>query len=400
MKTRKILQLCSLSLAIIAITAGAFFFTFKQTEAIVPVTPPITQQVVLQIQAPTVTPVLIPPNTQIVKHLFNIKNIPSPKAVTISKDGQEIWVTSLLNKNLGAAVFDIKDGKRLADVTLNNGGGVEVIFSHDGSKAYVSQMETAKVYEIDVKTKKVLRSFNTKSSWTKILFLNADGKRLYAANWLGNNVSEFDLETGKLVRNIPTVKTPRGIYVTSDNLYMYVAGYEYGEIQKIDLATGKGKALYKSGGAMRHMVVDDEKKIMYLSDMGRASILKLDLTTDIITKFATTDTHPNTIALTPDKKILAVSNRGKNFSATDYYRPGPEWGSVQLFDTTDGKLLDAIVGGNQPTALDISPDGTKLIFSDFLDARLQVWELPSYEVLKSGNGGLGNVYKTQLKKKK
>src|SRR5687767_8478973 len=52
-----------------------------------------------------------PINTQLVKHLFNITKIPSPKAVTISKDGTEIWVTSLLNKNLGAAVYNFENKK-------------------------------------------------------------------------------------------------------------------------------------------------------------------------------------------------------------------------------------------------------------------------------------------------
>ena len=78
--------------------------------------------------------------------------------------------------------------------------------------------------------------------------------------------------------------------------------------------------------------------------------------------------------------------------------PGPEWGSVLLFDTETGKMLDAIVGGNQPTALDVSPDGKYLVFSDFLDARLEVYEIPSYETLKNGNGGRSGIYKSELKK--
>jgi DNA-binding beta-propeller fold protein YncE len=338
------------------------------------------------------------PAGQLVHHLFNISGAPSEKGVAFSPDGKEIWTTLLLNKKRGVTIFDAITGKKIQDINLNNGGGVEIVFSSDGTKAYVSQMETAKVFEIDTQTKKITRVFKTGGTWTKVLELSEDGKIIYASNWVSNNVSQIDLTTGKLLRLIPTVTTPRGVYATKDNKTLYVAGFDKGEIEKIDLTTGKGKVIYKSGGAMRHFTVDEDKNILYVSDMGRASILKLDLTTGKVTKFAKTDINPNTIALSPDKKILFVSCRGTNFSATNYYVPGPDWGSVLLFDTDTGKMLDAIVGGNQPTALAVSDNGANLVFSDFLDARLEVFQIPSYEILKNGNGGRSSTYKKYLKK--
>ncbi len=335
---------------------------------------------------------------QIVKHLFNINSVPSPKAVAITLDGKEIWATMLLNKTRGVAVFDSTTGKNTANINLNNGGGVEIVFSADGSLAYVSQMETAKVFEIDTAAKKVLRVFDTKSSWTKFLILSRDGKTIYASNWVGNNVSEINLEIGKLVRQIPTVKTPRGLYVTGDGKFLYVAGFDKGEIEKIDLKTDQGKIVYKNGGAMRHIIADEEKGMLYISDMGTNTIFQLSLVSDEVKKFATTDVNPNTIALSPDKKILFVSCRGINASADNYYVPGPEWGSVLLFDTETGQMLDAIVGGNQPTALDISKNGQMLVFSDFLDSRLEIFQVPPYEILKLGQGGRSSVYKSELKK--
>ncbi len=362
---------------------------------------------------------------QLVTRVGYAKNIPAPKSLTFSPDGKEMWATSLMNEKAGLDVFDVSFmnkgltaqvnslagtsnslasttiAKRIATIVLPGGGAVEVIFSKDGTKAYISQMETARVFEIDTVTKKVLRIFKTGASWTKIMLLSPDGKKLYASNWLSNNVSEIDLETGLLVRNIKTVATPRGLYVTKDGAYLYVAGYDKGEIQKINLATGKGTVIYKTGGAMRHIVADENALgggVLYISDMGRATIFKLSLKDDSVVKFASTDVNPNTIALSPDKKVLIVSCRGVNKSATDYYNPGPEWGSVLLFDTETGKKLDAIVGGNQPTALDITADGKFFAFSDFLDARIQLFSLPSYEILKLGNGGRSGVYKKELRK--
>ena len=340
------------------------------------------------------------PAGQLVNHIFDIKNAPAAKAIAISPNGKEIWATLLMNKNRGVSIFSAEDGKKITDINLDGGGGVEVIFSKDGGKAYVSQMETARVFEIDSNTKKILRIFKTKSSWTKVIEISRDGTKLYASNWLGNNISEIDLISGKLLRNIKTVKTPRGMYITKDGKCIYVAGFDKGEIQKINLEDNTRKIIFKSGGAMRHFAVDEENGFLYLSDMAKNVIWKINLETNEVVKFAKTDSHPNTIALSSDKKILFVSSRGHNFSSSNYYVPGPDWGSVVLFDTSDAKILDAIVAGNQPTALDISKDGSLLAFSDFLDARIEVFKVPSYEELLKGNGGRGEVYKKELIKRK
>jgi DNA-binding beta-propeller fold protein YncE len=311
---------------------------------------------------------------------------PNPKQVVFTPDGKELWV-SLLG-GAGLEVFDPLTGEKLSQITLGEHGAVEVIFTKDGKTAYASQMETASVYEIDRVSRKVTRQFKTGGSWTKVLLLSPDEKTLWASNWVSDDVSEIDLTTGKLVRRMKTVDTPRGLYCTPDGARLYVAGYENGDIERIDLDTGKGTVIFKTGGAMRHMVGDDKRGLLYVDDMATIGkvVYVVDLATDRVTKLATTDERPNTMDLSPDGKVLYVSNRGKD-NPKSYYITGPEWGSVLAIDTATGTILDAIVGGNQCTGLDVSPDGTLLAFSDFLDNRIRIYMIPEYEVLANGNGG-------------
>ena len=311
-------------------------------------------------------------------YLFSTLNMPNIKAVAFNSNGNEIWGTSLMNNKNAIFVIYGDTGKKITNIDLAKNGGVEIVFSKDGTKAYVSQMETAKVFELDTSTKKILRIFNTGGTWTKVLTLSPDNKTLYATNWVSNNISVIDLGTGKLVKKIKTVNTPRGIYVTEDGNTMYVAGFDSGDLQKINLVTGEKKIIYKSGGALRHIVGDNINKILYISDMANNVIYKLDLATDKVVKFVATDSNPNTIDLMYGGKILVVSCRGKNNSVS-YYIPGPTWGSVQLFDTKNGTLLDAIIGGNQPTAL--ATNGSKIIFSNFLDREVKAYQFPEYEKL-------------------
>jgi len=335
------------------------------------------------------------PEGLLFESVIRFKCGPNPKQVAFTPDGEEMWV-SLLG-GYGLEIFEPTTGNRIDQVKLGEHGAVEVIFTRDGSTVYASQMETASVYEIDRATREVKRHFNTGGSWTKVLLLSPDEKTLWASNWVSNDVSEIDLVTGKLVRRMKTVVTPRGLYVTPDGKRLFVAGFENGDIQRIDLATGEGTVLFKTGGAMRHMVGDDVHGLLYVDDLSTKEVFVVDLATEEVTKLADTDERPNTMDLSPDGKVLYVSNRGKDNPET-YYIPGPEWGSVLAIDTATGRILDAIVGGNQCTGLDVSPDGTLLAFSDFLDNKVRVYSIPDYSVLQAGGGGRAEAHLADIVK--
>jgi YVTN family beta-propeller protein len=320
---------------------------------------------------------------------------PNPKQVAFSPDGREIWVTLLGGH--GVQVFDAHTRKLLDQIRLGQHGAVEVVFTRDGRTVFASQMESASVFEIDRATHKVRRQLQTKGAWTKVLALSPDERTLYAANWSSNDVSAIDLATGK-VKLIQTVRTPRGLYPTPDGKRLFVAGYADGEIQRIDLATGASKVLLRTGGAMRHLVGDPRAGKLYADDMATSQAFVVDLASEQVRQLAKTDKMPNTIDLSPDGKVLYVSNRGRNGRC--YCAPGPEWGSVLAIDTAGGKVLDAIVGGNQTTGLDVSPDGRTLAFSDFLDDKVHLYTIPDHQTLAAGGGGRAVAHLEDLPKSK
>ena len=309
---------------------------------------------------------------------------PAPKQVAFSPDGNELWISDLGGH--GVEVFDAATMKLLDTVKLGKHGAVEVLFSRDGSTVFASQMETASVFEIDRATRRVRRQMFTTGSWSKVMELSPDESKLYVSNWVSDDVSVIDLVTGEEVRRIPTVDTPRGLYVTADGRRLYVAGFGHGDLERIDLATGKSRTLISTGGAMRHLVGDEVHDLLYASDMGTDEVYVVDLATEQVRELARTDNTPNSIDLSPDGRVLYVSNRGKN-NPISYYVPGPEWGSVLAIDTATGRYVDAIVGGNQTTGLDVSPDGRTLAFTDFLDNAVSLYAIPSLDVLVGGDGG-------------
>jgi DNA-binding beta-propeller fold protein YncE len=332
---------------------------------------------------------------QILDKIAEFGTGPAPKQVAFRPGHDEVWVTLLAGA--GFEVYDARSGEQLAAVDLPDAGSVEVIFNRAGTLAYISQMETASVYEVDAETKSVLRRLPTRGTWTKVMALSPDERTLWASNWVSNDVSEIDLGSGEVRRKLKTVATPRGLYVTPDARKLYVAGFDQGEIQVFDLETGEGEVIHRSGGAMRHLVGSPDGSQVYASDMARATTLVVDVATNEVRELAPVDRVPNTIDLSPDGKVLYVSNRGRNNPET-YYKPGPEWGTVVVVDVATGAYLDAIVGGNQTTGLDVSPDGTLLAYSDFLDDRVAVYAIPRYEVLAAGGGGRWEQHLVDLEK--
>jgi YVTN family beta-propeller protein len=320
---------------------------------------------------------------------------PAPKQVAFSPDGEEIWVSVL--GGAGVQVFDATTHRRLDTIRLGEHGAVEVLFTSDGSTVYASQMQTASVFEIDRETRKVRRQLFTTGSWSKVMALSPDERTLYVSNWVSDDVSEIDLVKGKERRRIPTVDTPRGLFVSPNGKRLYVAGFENGELERINLGTGNSTVLIRTGGAMRHLVGDEERGLLYAGDMATDQVYVVKLSTGAVRKLADTGNTPNSIDLSPDGRVLYVSNRGRN-NPVSYYLPGPEWGSVLAIDTATGRVLDAIVGGNQTTGLDVSPDGLTLAFSDFLDDRVQVFAVPRYDVLANGGGGRAAEHVAELEK--
>ncbi len=318
---------------------------------------------------------------------YKLQTIPSPKAVEHRPNSKEAWVSSLMNKDFGVFVIDLESRRVKSRIQLPDGGGVEITFNDDGSLGYVSQMETGRVFEINSKKKEIERVIETGGSWTKVVKVS-NGK-LFASNWSSNNISIIDLDTEE-TEIVPTTTTPRGIYVDGD--YLYVAGFQSGEIVRHDLKEGSFETLITTGGAMRHLVGTND--YVYGSDMGLGKIFRVEKSSGEVEEFAETENNPNTIRFTDDEKVLAVSNRGINHQSGNYNIPGPEWGSVLFYDAESGKLLDVVVGGNQPTGLSIYEN--ELMYSNFLDGDLVFCDLPESEHLLEGSTQKTETYKEKI----
>ena len=85
--------------------------------------------------------------------------------------------------------------------------------------------------------------------------------------------------------------------------------------------------------------------------------------------------HPNTIALDPIKnRYLYISYRttsNADYNIIDLSIKG----KIDILDTTTGEIVMSLVGGAQPTALEVSPDNKTLISAGFKDSTVYFYDL-------------------------
>jgi len=299
-----------------------------------------------------------------------------PKSAYFSPDGRRLFVPLLGQRGVDVFRFDqsLVFEKRLSVPGSTAAGFVEAMTDERRRELWVSNMEENKVHIFDLDTLEYKKSLGTGGVFPKVIAQNPDGSLTVVSNWVSWDISVFDSETKELLRRIPVGGTPRGMAFSPDGRFLYTAIFDEPVIAVIDMTINSVSSryrLYEGEGAARHVIYRNGR--LYVSDMYRGTVNILNASTGALLVSRRIGPNINTIVLSPDGRRVIASSRGRN-NSEDYTRPGPDFGAVYILKAEDLSLEERIWGRNQPTGLAISPDGKYLVFTDFLDANLELYE--------------------------
>lgn len=301
-----------------------------------------------------------------------------PKSVMFTRDGKRLVVPILGEKGVDIIPFDGLAPKRRITLTpedKNFRGYVEPALVRGRNEIWVSQMSTDQIHILRGDDPEYAESIPAGGRWPKVITISHDEKTAFVSNWISLDVSVIDIESRKLVRRIPVSGIPRGMAATADGKYLYVCIYSTGNVDKIDLATFKiVKNLPFGRGAARHIVLDEVHGLGYVSDMATGKVSSFTLADDKIQKRVWAGYNLNTLAISGDGRFLFVSSRGVN-NAESYLKKGPDFGKVTVIEASEMKVIDWVWGRNQCTGLCVSPDDKYIVFTDFLDANVEVYDI-------------------------
>ncbi len=302
-----------------------------------------------------------------------------PKSVTFI-DGRRVAVPLL--DGPGIDIVDVYSGlsQRIAPPAgyARHHGFVESLALAERDELWVSQMTTGSIHVFDLSTLAYKLTIRSSGVWGKVLAYNPVLDRVFFSNWVSQDISIINPKSYLEEKRVNCGAVPRGMAFSGDGLFMYLAQYEVqgkaiGRLLKVDLSSMAIVARLGAEGSKRHIVTDDKRDLLYVSDMARDIIEVYDLGDDSLIASIAVGAKPNTIELSPDGRLLYVSCRGPNNPDKGYLHKGYEFGRIYVIDAETLSVKEWWEGGNQPTGLDLSPDGRLVVFSDFLDDRLRVY---------------------------
>lgn len=304
-----------------------------------------------------------------------------PKQVVFTPDSRFL-IVPLLN-DVGFELIDLaRDGaaRRITAPDSDKKGYVEPLILADKERFWISQMTTGMIHEYTLPDENgdisFIRTLSAYGSWSKVIASDKQRRFLAVSNWLTNDVAIIDYQSGALVRKLSNLAIPRGLAFSPDGAFLYIASYNGDSLYQYSTENWKEtKRFRRTRAAMRHIVLSPDGSKLFVNDMRNALVYRLDAKSLALEKtYRLGDYNPNTIDLSPDGKRLFVSCRGPN-NPKSYLLRSPADGHIYIIDVESGEVLQRLVGGNQPTGLDVSNDGKFLAFTNFLDDIVEVYTL-------------------------
>lgn len=296
----------------------------------------------------------------------------SPTRVVLPMlDDNHVEVIDILTRQVTRLELPAEYAKR--------GGFVESVVVTPRGEFWVSQMKASAIHRFSIQTLEYLGSVKLSGSWTKVLAFNPVRNVVYASNWNSSDISVVSVETLKELQKIKLGGVPRGMAFSAAGDTMLAAMFGgksdsdgAGRTVLVDLEKNKITQTIINGGSHRHAVrLKTGTDYFAVSDMARSKVYFIYENA----KAAETKvfSNPNTIAESTDGKFLYVSCRGHN-NPKSYLIKGPDFGKLMVIDIATQQVVEEIEAGNQPTGLDVSPDGKYVVLTDFLDNAMRVYE--------------------------
>ncbi|MBC7537926.1 MAG: hypothetical protein H7281_03845 [Bacteriovorax sp.] len=173
----------------------------------------------------------------------------------------------------------------------------------------------------------------------------------------------------------------RHIVVSKDGETAYISHMRGNAISRFQISKliQKIKSLHKAGSTVTlPSSVWDEVLIPFNTSQGPQKILVLEDYPNDHPNFPGKKwiwAHPNTIVLEPIRnRYLYVSNRTTT-NADDSKADSKIMGKIDIIDTEKDRLVFSLVGGAQPTALEVSRDGKMLMSAGLINDRLYFYDL-------------------------
>ncbi len=191
----------------------------------------------------------------------------------------------------------------------------------------------------------IVSAIPTGNKGSHMLAVNADGSRAYVSNLQSKNVSVLDTALGKKIRDLDAGTEPEGIALTPDGKELWVAARGSDEVFVFDTDTLEQKANIKTGRFPIRIAISPDGRHAVTSDLRDGAISVIDTASKkvirTISVSGSEDAFQVTLVFSPDGKYLYLAETGTN--------------SIAEIAFDSGKVTRRIAAGEDGDGLGISP---------------------------------------------
>ena len=213
-----------------------------------------------------------------------------------------------------------------------------------GPKAYIGLFKDNAVAVLDTNTNQVIKTIPVPTG-PHGLVITPDGRWVYISSDGDSKVSIIDTSTDTIVNSIEVGKTPHGLAITPDGHLILAAVFGTSQVVFIDTASNQiiGQASVPSP---HNIAISPDGLTAYVAaqKQGATGLAVIDLTTKKQTSFIPLDKAPRALNFSPDGKRLYFTQAGVD--------------AVQVLDPATNQVTAQIDVGASPHHPLFVPDGS------------------------------------------
>lgn len=252
----------------------------------------------------------IDPTTLAIVDSIPMKENP-PFGLGINNKTQVVYTTNTRSNSVSAV--DLKSKKVLA--TFNAGGEKshtrEVLVDEDNNMVYVTNVgDPSDIWVIDGKTNKVVRTIDNVGKTTTALAFNKKKDKLFATVMGTNEIAIIDIKSGQVEKSFASGgESP--VNLVADGERLFVANQKSGTVTVLNAKTGELLKSIPTGAGAIGITYDKKSNRIYSANRQTGTTTVIDAKSYEVLADLTTGSHPNHVRVNPKTGVAYVINKTK-----------------------------------------------------------------------------------------
>jgi YVTN family beta-propeller protein len=195
----------------------------------------------------------------------------------------------------------------------------------------------------------------------------AIGPKAYIGLFGDNSVAVFDTGSNVVLSSIPVPAGPHGIVITPDDKRVYVSSDGASTVSVIDTTTDSITSTVEVGQTPHGLAITPDGSRVLVAGFGTDMVSAIDTATNKIA-WRLPVPNPHNLAISPDGKTVYVASQM------------PASPSLAILDLPGQRQVGSVSLPNVPRALNFSPDGSQLWFTEAGVDEVQVLDPTNNEI--------------------